>query len=234
MFKKRLGVLLMLVCFLTATATEVFAAEVFSFEAVYAGSDQPVQPDPPKTKPVSPKVEVPSSAEPSPEEIWVWVPEQPPEEPETIAQPVEPMKPAKPADSKEDFPYDLETFAAEVLRLTNEARAEAGAPALETDPVLNRMAQARMEESGGKLSHTRPDGTTPDTIFQEYDTELTCTGEIIMSTSRSPQAIVNGFLASPSHRANLLDPNHKYAGIGVAWGETPASPGIAVLELFAK
>lgn len=234
MFKKRLGIILMLVCILTTTATEAFAAEVFSFEAVYAGSGQPVQPDPPKTKPADPKVEAPPPAEPSPEEIWVWVPEQPPEEPETTAQPVEPMKPAKPADSKEDFPYDLETFAAEVLRLTNEARAEAGAPALETDPVLTRMAQARMEESGGKLSHTRPDGTTPDTIFQEYDTELTCTGEIIMSTSRSPQAIVNGFLASPSHRANLLDPNHKYAGIGVAWGETPAGPGIAVLELFAK
>lgn len=234
MFKKRLGIILMLVCILTTTATEAFAAEVFSFEAVYAGSGQPVQPDPPKTKPASPKGEAPSPAEPSPEEIWVWAPEQPPEEPETTAQPVEPMKPAEPADPKEDFPYDLETFAVEVLRLTNEARAEAGAPALETDPVLTQMAQARMEESGGKLSHTRPDGTTPDTIFREYDTELTCTGEIIMSTSRSPQAIVNGFLASPSHRANLLDPNHKYAGIGVAWGETPAGPGIAVLELFAK
>lgn len=231
MFKKRLGIILMLVCILTTTATEAFAAEVFSFEAAYAGSGQPVQPDPPKTKPASPKVEAPSSVEPSPEEIWVWVPEQPPEEPETTVQPVES---AEPADPKEDFPYDLETFAAEVLRLTNEARAEAGAPALETDPVLTQMAQARMEESGGKLSHTRPDGTTPDTIFREYDTELTCTGEIIMSTSRSPQAIVNGFLASPSHRANLLDPNHKYAGIGVAWGETPAGPGIAVLELFAK
>ena len=212
----------MLVCILTTTATEAFAAEVFSFEAVYAGSGQPVQPDPPKTKPASPKGEAPSPAEPSPEEIWVWAPEQPP------------VKPAESADPKEDFPYDLETFAVEVLRLTNEARAEAGAPALETDPVLTQMAQARMEESGGKLSHTWPDGTTPDTIFREYDTELTCTGEIIMSTSRSPQAIVNGFLASPSHRANLLDPNHKYAGIGVAWGETPAGPGIAVLELFAK
>ena len=234
MFKKRLGIILMLVCILTTTATEAFAAEVFSFEAAYAGSGQPVQPDPPKTKPASPKGEAPSPAEPSPEEIWVWAPEQPPEEPETTAQPVGPMKPAESADPKEDFPYDLETFAVEVLRLTNEARAEAGAPALETDPVLTQMAQARMEESGGKLSHTWPDGTTPDTIFREYDTELTCTGEIIMSTSRSPQAIVNGFLASPSHRANLLDPNHKYAGIGVAWGETPAGPGIAVLELFAK
>ena len=233
MFKKRLGIILMLVCILTATATEAFAAEVFSFEAVYAGSGQPVQPDSPKTKPAGPKVEAPPPAEPSPEEIWVWVPEQPPEEPQPDIE-VQPAEPAKPAKPEDDFSYDLETFAAEVLRLTNQARTEAGAPALETDPILTRMAQARMEESGGKLTHTRPDGTTPDTIFQEYDTELTCTGEIIMSTSRSPQAIVNGFLASPSHRANLLDPNHKYAGIGVAWGETPAGPGIAVLELFAK
>lgn len=233
MFKKRLGIALMLVCILAATATEAFAAEVFSFEAVYAGSGQPVQPDPSKVKPAKPKAETPPPAEPSPEEIWVWVPEQAPEEPQPDTE-VQPVEPAKPTELEEDFPYDLETFAAEVLRLTNEARAEAGAPALETDPVLTQMAQARMEETGGKLSHTRPDGTTPDTIFREYDTQLTCTGEIIMSTSRSPQAIVNGFLASPSHRANLLDPNHKYAGIGVAWGETPAGPGIAVLELFAK
>lgn len=233
MFKKRLGIILMLVCILTTTATEAFAAEVFSFEAAYAGSGQPVQPDPPKTKPASPKVEAPSSVEPSPEEFWVWAPEQPPEEPQPDIE-VQPAEPAKPAKPEDDFSYDLETFAAEVLRLTNEARTEAGAPALETDPILTQMAQARMEESGGKLSHTRPDGTTPDTIFWEYDTSLTCTGEIIMSTSRSPQAIVNGFLASPSHRANLLDPNHQYAGIGVAWGETPAGPGIAVLELFAK
>lgn len=233
MFKKRLGIALMLVCILAATATEAFAAEVFSFEAIYAGSGQPVQPDPPKVKPAKPKAETPPPAESSPNEIWVWVPEQTPEEPQPDAE-VQPAEPVKPARPEENFPYDLETFAAEVLRLTNEARAEAGAPALETDPILTQMAQARMEETGGKLSHTRPDGTTPDTIFREYDTQLTCTGEIIMSTSRSPQAIVNGFLASPSHRANLLDPNHKYAGIGVAWGETPAGPGIAVLELFAK
>lgn len=228
MFKKRLGIILVAMICLFATTTEVFAAEVFSFEAVYAGSGQPVQPDPPKVKPAKPKVEAAPPAENDPQEIWVWVPEYPLNESQPT--PAEPIEAAKP----EDFPYDLETFAAEVLRLTNEARAEVGAPALETDPVLSQMAQARMEETGGKLSHIRPDGSTPDTIFWEYDTQLICTGEIIMSTSRSPQAIVNGFLASPSHRANMLDPNHKYVGIGVAWGETPAGPGIAVLELFAK
>jgi uncharacterized protein YkwD len=138
------------------------------------------------------------------------------------------------AKEETGFSYDPESFAAEVLRLTNEARAEAGIPALETDPVLTEMAQARMEETGGKLTHTRPDGSTPDTIFGEYDTGLRCTGEIIMSTSRSPRAVVDGFLGSPAHRENLLNPEHRYVGIGTAWGETPAGPGIAVLELFAK
>lgn len=138
------------------------------------------------------------------------------------------------AGEENGFSYDPESFAAEVLRLTNEAREEAGIPALETDPVLTEMAQARMEETGGKLTHTRPDGSTPDTIFGEYDTGLTCTGEIIMSTSRSPRAVVDGFLGSSTHRENLLNPEHRYVGIGTAWGETPAGPGIAVLELFAK
>lgn len=138
------------------------------------------------------------------------------------------------AEKETGFSYDPESFAAEVLRLTNEAREEAGLPALETDPVLTEMAQARMEETGGKLTHTRPDGSTPDTIFGEYDAGLRCTGEIIMSTSRSPRAVVDGFLGSPAHRENLLNPEHRYVGIGTAWGETPAGPGIAVLELFAK
>ncbi len=233
MFKKRYGMILVaMLCIFSMAATKAYAAEVFCFEAVYAGSGQPVQPDLTKEKPAKSKMEAAAPAESAPQEIWILGQEQAPEQLPEESKPdvIQPNDQTKP----EDFPYGLETFAAEVLRLTNEARAEVGAPALETDPTLSQMAQARMEETGGKLSHTRPDGSTPDTIFKEYDTDLICTGEIIMSTSRSPQAIVNGFLASPSHRANMLDPNHKYVGIGVAWGETPAGKGIAVLELFAK
>lgn len=207
-------------CLFTAAAVPAFAASqeepageiVCAFEAFYAGSGESVRPDPPVNRPAAPV-----------QEIFSSVPDDPSEE-----------APETPDNAEEDFPYDLESFAAEVLRLTNKARAEKGLDALNTDPVLTQMAQARMEETGGKLTHIRPDGSTPDTIFQEYDTSLVCTGEIIISTSRSPQSAVDGFLSSPSHRANLLNSNHQYVGIGVAWGETPAGPGIAVLELFAK
>lgn len=179
---------------------------VISFDAGYAGSGTPVRPDPPASGTAGMVSEAEDGSD--------WQ--------------------ADDGDASDSFDYDLESFAAEVLRLTNEARAEAGAGPLETDPVLSEMAQARMDESGGKMTHIRPDGTTPETIFAEYDTALTCTGEILISACRSPQAVVDGFLSSPTHRRNMLNPDHQYAGIGVVWGETHAGPGIAVLELFAK
>lgn len=197
------------------TAAPAYAAEeVFSFEMVYVGE---AREDNLKSSGqrdiIPPQTVVMVESQDQPKDAATFLPEQP-------------------ADS--GFPYTLGSFGEEVLRLTNEARAAAGSPPLEADPTLTEMAQARMEENWGRLTHTRPDGTTPDTIFGEYDTDLICTGEIIMSSSRSPQAIVNGFLASPSHRENLLNPDHRYVGIGTSWGETPAGTGIAVLELFAK
>ena len=51
-----------------------------------------------------------------------------------------------------------------------------------------------MEETGGKLTHTRPDGSTPDTIFGEYDAGLRCTGEIKNYTKSSTLAVVEGLL----------------------------------------
>lgn len=210
---KQKGMAMLMAALLAAgTATPAYAAEeVFSFEMVYVGEAKPS------------------------EQKEATVPETIP--PQTViivesSNHSEGIIPEQPADS--GFPYTLSGFGEEVLRLTNEARAAAGAPPLEADPTLAEMAQARMEENRGRLTHTRPDGTTPDTIFEEYDTGLICTGEIIMSSSRSPQAIVNGFLASPSHRENLLNPDHRYVGIGTSWGETPAGTGIAALELFAK
>ena len=50
---------------------------------------------------------------------------------------------------------------------------EAGAPPLELNPTLSEMAQARKDENKGKMTHIRPDGSTADTIFKEYDTDLT-------------------------------------------------------------
>ncbi len=226
--------ILMAVLLAAGTMPPVYAAEeVFSIEAVYVGESQKDSP-PPAPKPEQQREEK-SVSQPQKKKIKVVVVKRKETTVQTSPEVQNEVKKitGQTAQDTEEFPYTLESFAEEVLRLTNEARAEAGAPPLELDPTLNEMAQARKDENKGKMTHIRPDGTTADTIFKEYDTDLTCTGEIIMSTAQSPEAIVNGFLAGKSHRENLLNPGHKYVGIGVSWGETPAGTGIAVLELFA-
>ena len=226
--------ILMAVLLAAGTMPPVYAAEeVFSIEAVYVGESQKDSP-PPAPKPEQQREEK-SVSQPQKKKIKVVVVKRKETTVQTSPEVQNEVKKitGQTAQDTEEFPYTLESFAEEVLRLTNEARAEAGAPPLELDPTLNEMAQARKDENKGKMTHIRPDGSTADTIFKEYDTDLTCTGEIIMSTAQSPEAIVNGFLAGKSHRENLLNPGHKYVGIGVSWGETPAGTGIAVLELFA-
>ncbi len=240
---KRKGMAVILAALLAAGSTApVYAEEIFSIEAVYVGDSQNHGSQSSNSEvPNQQKFQPTPTAEPTkavtvevvlrPKKVKVVIPKK-----ENGAKPAlsEEAESEKILSEQEDFPYTLESFAEEVLRLTNEARAEAGAPPLETDPVLSEMAQARKDENNKKMTHTRPDGTTADTIFKEYDTSLICTGEIIISTCSSPEAVVNGFLSSPAHKKNMLNPDHKYAGIGVSWGETPAGKGIAVLELFAK
>lgn len=240
---KQKGIAVILAVLLAAgSAAPVYAEEIFSIEAVYVGesrnsgsqsssSEASRQTKPKPTPAVEPTKAVAVKVAPKPQKVKIIIPKKEDGTKPTLLEKVEPEK-LQP--EQEDFPYTLESFTEEVLRLTNEARAEVGAPPLETDPVLSEMAQARKDENNKKMTHTRPDGTTADTIFQEYDTDLTCTGEVIISTCSSPEAVVNGFLSSKAHRENMLNPDHKYAGIGVSWRETPAGKGIAVLELFAK
>lgn len=243
--KRKLASIILAALLAAGTAVPVYAEEIFSIEAVYVGDSRNSGPQSSsseasrqtKSKPTpaaEPTKAVAVKVVPKPQKVKIVIPKKEDGAKPVLSEKVESEKPQPKQTEQTDFPYTLESFAEEVLRLTNEARAEAGAPPLETDPVLSEMAQARKDENNKKMTHTRPDGTTADTIFQEYDTSLTCTGEIIISTCSSPEAVVNGFLSSPAHKKNMLNPDHKYAGIGVSWGETPAGKGIAVLELFAK
>lgn len=137
-----------------------------------------------------------------------------------------------PADPADDFDYTLEEFAEEVFYWTNVIREEHGLPVFVQDPVLDEMAQIRATE-GERMTHTRPDGSTPDTIFDEYDTELVCTGENITGAGGTPKSVAYGFLET-SHRENILNPKATHLGIGCRWSETVIGDRIAVLQLFAE
>lgn len=136
-----------------------------------------------------------------------------------------------PAEKQPEFAYTLESFAQAFIAETNRIRAEHGLPAFETDSLLTEMAQQRIEESG-TMNHKRPDGSDPTGIFEEYGSQLRCTGENFMAAGPSPENAARGFMGT-SHRENILNPKAEYMGIGVKWVDTATGPRISVLQLFA-
>ncbi|MBQ7755916.1 MAG: CAP domain-containing protein [Oscillospiraceae bacterium] len=118
------------------------------------------------------------------------------------------------------LPYDATTnaFINEVLRLTNEFRAENGVEPLELDLDLTAVAMVRADEITELFSHTRPDGTSWSTAFDEGGFTLggNCGGraENIAYGYSSAAAVVEAWKNSSGHRANMLKSSFNVIGIG--------------------
>ena len=107
-------------------------------------------------------------------------------------------------------------FAAEVLRLTNAERARHGLPALSgTNTALNNAAQRRAVEINTYWSHTRPNGTPWHTVLTEFPVGArSLAGENLGRRQTSPAQVVQGWMNSPGHRANILG-QFTHLGVGV-------------------
>jgi uncharacterized protein YkwD len=112
--------------------------------------------------------------------------------------------------------------AAEVVRLVNVARANAGCRALHVDVHLTAAARLHSEDMARRnyFSHTSLDGRSPwDRIrAQGY---AYASAENIAAGQRTPAAVMTAWMNSPGHRANIL--NCSSAAIGVGIGRNSAS-----------
>ncbi|WP_371664385.1 CAP domain-containing protein [Streptomyces sp. NBC_00280] len=118
------------------------------------------------------------------------------------------------------MPGDLARTAVEVTDLTNRERARAGLPPLATDALLTRAAQAHSTDMVVRAfySHTGPDGSQPwDRAAAAGSTRRTI-GENIACGQRSAAEVVEGWMNSPGHRANILKREFTHIGIGFAGG----------------
>ena len=111
----------------------------------------------------------------------------------------------------------LEEYAQEVIRLTNEERAKAGLPALKVNDKLMQAAAIRAEEITEKFSHTRPNGDGMSTVFYEVglDPYKLRPGENCAKGSKTPDAVVTGWMNSKGHRNAILNAENTDIGVGV-------------------
>ena len=150
---------------------------------------------------------------------WWEIPLQPGEElpaqpPEEETPPAEEAPPQEEPDAPEES-GGVQEAAEAVASLVNAARRDAGLSELELDADLCAAAQARAQEIAQSFSHTRPEGSSCFTILEEFGISYRAAGENIAMGQRTPEEVMDGWMNSSGHRANIL--NGTFTSIGVGY-----------------
>lgn len=117
-------------------------------------------------------------------------------------------------EAKETQPSN-NSYAEQVLQLVNKERQAAGLSALTMDLKLKAAADKRAVETVSKFSHQRPDGRNFDTVLDEHGIKFNAAGENIAYGQPTPKSVVDGWMNSPGHRANILGSSFNKIGVGV-------------------
>lgn len=130
-------------------------------------------------------------------------------------------------------------FAAAVLKsavvnLTNAERATLGLRTLESDPYLTVAAQAKAEDMAarGYFSHEGPDGKEPWQWIKEAGYDYAYAGENLAVRFYDSADVVEAWMESPSHRANVVKGVYRDIGIGVAEGVYEGQKTTFVVQYF--
>lgn len=102
----------------------------------------------------------------------------------------------------------------EVLRITNAERMNAGLLPLTMFSELQSATDIRALELIESFSHTRPDGTSCFTVFDEVGISYSAAGENIAAGYQTPAAVMEGWMNSSGHRANILNADFMHMGVG--------------------
>ena len=106
-------------------------------------------------------------------------------------------------------------MCARVVELVNQERAKQGLSPLSTMTNLTAAANIRAPELVVLFDHNRPDGTQCFTALREANvTGYFTAGENIAAGYSTPEAVVNGWMNSSGHRANILNSSFTHIGVG--------------------
>ncbi|MFD9333306.1 sigma-70 family RNA polymerase sigma factor [Streptomyces sp. NPDC060028] len=110
--------------------------------------------------------------------------------------------------------------AAQVVALVNSERAAAGCGPLKEDSQLRAAAQGHSDDMAKRsfFSHTNPDGADPGQRTTAAGYRWSTYGENIAQGQQTPQQVMDAWMKSPGHRANILNCSFKDIGVGIHQG----------------
>lgn len=114
-----------------------------------------------------------------------------------------------------------------LLSSTNASRGSSGVAALQLNAKLTAAAQAKAQDMAARnyWSHNTPEGNPPWIFVNNQGYSYLKLGENLAAGFDNEQATINGWMASASHRENMLDPSFSEVGFGYANNENYTSAG---------
>jgi hypothetical protein len=125
--------------------------------------------------------------------------------------------------------------AAKVVTLTNAERTNDGIPQLQRNSLLDQAAQMKAQDMAAKgyYAHVSPDGVTPMYWVDRAGYKYLIIGENLVVNRTEAEQVVDAFMGSPGHKANILRKDFTEIGVGVANGVYKGKDATFTVQIFA-
>jgi len=132
------------------------------------------------------------------------------------------------------FNFVAAVLPGEIVALTNDERAQNSVGQLQENSLLDAAAQAKANDMAAKgyFSHIGPDGKEPWAWVAGAGYDYSYAGENLAVHFVDSSDVVNAWMASPTHRANIVKPVYTQIGVGVAQGTYQGQPATFVVQYF--
>jgi uncharacterized YkwD family protein/spore coat assembly protein SafA len=111
---------------------------------------------------------------------------------------------------------DVKAIENKVAQLVNQERAKKGLQPLAINWQLARVARYKSADMAAKnyFSHTSPTYGSPFNMMENFGIRFSSAGENIAKGQTTPEQVMNAWMNSPGHRANILNSSYTIIGVG--------------------
>lgn len=132
--------------------------------------------------------------------------------------------------------YGSQITVPQVLTKINEQRTQQQLPSLTLDDQLSQAAAAKAQDMFAHQywAHTSPSGQEPWDFIKSSGYHYSVAGENLAKNFTQTDTMVEAWMNSPTHKANIVSPNYTQTGIAVIEGELNGVETTLVVQMFGK
>lgn len=130
--------------------------------------------------------------------------------------------------------FATDIFADQLLNLTNQKRIDSGLNPLVMNQQLSQAASLKASDmfSYNYWAHNSPEGKTPWDFINSSGYKYTVAGENLAKNFSNSQGVVDAWMASPTHKDNILKPNYQEVGFAIVNGVLNGEETTLVVQMF--